>query len=233
MTASKLRKPRDPSRRQRILDVAKRHFTAYGFGGTTLDAVASEAGCAKGALYLEFADKEALLRAVVEETFSTIRDRYVTEVMARESPLERLVETLRFAFRQTAAEPLFGKLLRDDPELRALRLAGDPNGAMAAKAQIAQLRSWVDEGIARGEIRPDVDRDAVPFVLGLLRFAPLHLGLVTQLNLFSGERALEAIVDVFRAGLAAPPGNKPPRAKNTAQRSQKRWAPALRSKRKT
>jgi AcrR family transcriptional regulator len=203
-TPSRPRSPRDPSRRRRILDIAKRHFTAAGFGGTNLDAIAAEAGCAKGALYLEFDSKEALLRAVVEETFATIRSRFVAEVLAIESPLEKLVETLRFAFRQTAAEPIFGKLLRDDPELRALQFISEPDSVAAAKAQIAQLRGWVDEGIARGEIRADIDRDAVPFALGLLRFAPLHLGPVVQLNLFSGDRALDAIVDLFRAGLAAP-----------------------------
>ena len=221
----KTRRPRDPSRRRRILDIAKRHFTAHGFGGTNLDAVAAEAGCAKGALYLEFDDKAALLRAVVDETFELIRGRYAAEVLAIESPLERLVETLRFAFRQTAAEPMFGKLLRDDPELRALRLIEDQDNVAAAKAQVAQLRGWVEDGIARGEIRADVDQDAVPFVLGLLRFAPLHLGPVVQLNLFSGERALAAIADVFRAGLAARPAARPtsrPRRASTPGRPKRR-----------
>lgn len=205
----KIRKPRDPSRRRRILDIAKRHFSAYGFGGTNLDAIAKDAGCAKGALYLEFTDKEALLRAVVEEAFDAIRSRYTAEVLTIESPLERLVETLRFTFRQTAAEPIFSKLLRDDPDLRALRFTEDANSVAAAKAQVAQLRDWVEDGIARGEIRADLDRDAVPFVLGLLRFAPLHLGPMVQLNLFSADRALTAIADVFRAGLAACPNARP------------------------
>jgi TetR/AcrR family fatty acid metabolism transcriptional regulator len=228
--APRPRKPRDPSRRRRILDVAKRHFTAFGFGGTNLDAVAAEAGCAKGALYLEFDDKTALLRAVVEESFDTIRGRYVSEVLAIESPLERLVETLRFAFRQTAAEPLFGKLLRDDPDLRVLGLTNEPANVAEARAQVAQLRGWVEDGIARGEIRDDIDRDAVPFVLGLLRFAPLHLGPMVQLNLFSGERALSAIADVFRAGLAARPA-APPKSPKSALRRGSTQTPARRKRR--
>ncbi|WP_438017831.1 helix-turn-helix domain-containing protein [Sorangium sp. So ce315] len=198
-------RPRDPARRTRILDAARRHFIERGFKGTNLDAVAAEAGCAKGALYLEFADKESLLREVVERSFAAIRARFAAEVLGLESPLERLVATLRFAYRQQAAEPLFGKLLREDPDLRALRLLDDAATAAAAKAQIAQINGWVDEGISRGEIRPDVDRDAIPAVLGVLRFAPQHLGLVTSLGAFSGERTLDAIADIFRAGLAARP----------------------------
>jgi TetR/AcrR family fatty acid metabolism transcriptional regulator len=204
VAASRVPKPRDPARRQRILEAAKRHFTAYGFKGTNLDAVAAEAGCAKGALYLEFADKEALLREVVELSFAAISARYVDEVFSIASPLERLVATLRFAYRQMAADPMFGKLLREDPDLRALGLGADPKNLEAGKAQMAMLSGWVDEGIARGEIRADVDRDAIPIVLGVLRFAPQHLGMVAELGLFSPERALEAIVDIFRAGLAAP-----------------------------
>jgi TetR/AcrR family transcriptional regulator, cholesterol catabolism regulator len=203
MVSRRVTAPRDPARRRRILDAAKRHFSMYGFKGTNLDAIAAEAGCAKGALYLEFADKRALLREVVDETLAAVAARYAKEVMSIPSPLERLASTLRFAFRETATEPIFPKLLREDPDLRVLGLAGNADVAREAKAQVDVLASWVKEGIAKGEIRPDVDSEAIPFVIGVLRFAPQHLGLVTQLGLFSAERVLEGIVEVFRDGLAA------------------------------
>ncbi|WP_437756455.1 TetR family transcriptional regulator [Sorangium sp. So ce1389] len=228
MPARRPEKPRDPARRARILEAARRLFAERGFKGVNLDAVAAEAGCAKGALYLEFADKEALLREVVEQSFAAIRARFAAEVMGIESPLERLVATLRFAYRQQAAEPLFGKLLREDPDLRALRLLDDAASAAAAKAQIAQIAGWVDEGIARGEIRPDVDREAIPFVLGVLRFAPQHLGLVTSSGLFAGERTLDAIADIFRAGLAERPAAA---STTTIPATQRATAARARSKR--
>ena len=195
--------PRDPTRRRRILDVARRHFTARGFKGTTLDGVAEEAGCAKGALYHEFADKQALLRAVAEETFAAIRARFAAEVLAISSPLARLGETLRFAFREWTREPLFDQLLRDDPELRALR---DPEGGgREARAQVEQLAGWVDEGIASGEIRPDVDRDIVPYAIGVLKFAPQQLAMLDGLGLMPREQMLDGLVELFVAGLAARP----------------------------
>lgn len=204
MAPRRVQTSRDPARRRRILDAAKRLFTEQGFKGTNLDRVAAEAGCAKGALYLEFSSKEELLREVASETFAAISKRWADEVYSIESPLERLVETLRFAYRQMAAEPMFLRLMREDPELRALVGQDEAATVRAAEAQLAMLHGWVDEGIARGEIRADVDRDAVPIVLGVLRFAPQHLALVNRLGTFSGERVLEAIVDVWRAGLAAP-----------------------------
>lgn len=194
---------RDPSRRRRILQAARQHFTRYGFKGTNLDAVAADAGCAKGALYLEFADKESLLREVAAGVFSEIRARYDAEVRSIASPLARLRETLRFAFRQWATEPLFERLQREDPDLRALVPAEGPEALRAAaRAQTDEIVAWIDEGIARGEIRPDVDREAVPHVLGVLRFSPQHLGMVTSLGLMPRDRVLDAIVDVFVAGLA-------------------------------
>lgn len=196
-------KPRDPARRRRILDAAKRHFTQYGFKGTNLDAVASDAGCAKGALYLEFTDKEALLREVMAEVLAAIRARFEAEVAALESPHARLVATLRFAFHTLQTEPILARLLRDDPELQALRpheLAAEQGPAV--RAQVDELGAWVDEGMARGEIREDIDRDAIPFVIGVLRFAPQHLSLGTG-GLIPGDRVLAAIVDIFAAGLAA------------------------------
>lgn len=219
--------PRDPTRHRRILDAAKQHFMRFGFKGTNLDAIAAEASCAKGALYLEFADKETLLREVVEEVFTAVRAEFEAEVVTLPSPLDRLAETLRFAYRKMAAEPIFGRLLREDPELRALRPGQDPKDARAAEAEIARLRGWVDEGIARGEIRADVDREAIPILIGVLRFLPQHLAIVTALG-FPAERVLEGIVDVFKAGLrargGAEPASEPARAaaKKTAKKTAKK-----------
>jgi TetR/AcrR family fatty acid metabolism transcriptional regulator len=192
---------RDPGRRQRILDVAKRQFTERGFLGTRLEDVASEAGCAKGAIYLEFDDKETLLREVLDQTFADVMDRFARQVAGLASPRARLCETLRFAYRQHAAEPLFGRLLRDDPELRFLRATREDEWKAEAAERVAMIRRWVDEGIRLGEIRPDLDRDVIPAVLGVLRMVPLHLGLVTAAGGVSGDRVLDAVVGMFDAGL--------------------------------
>ncbi len=188
-----------------MLDAAKQHFVRFGFKGTQLAAVAEAAGCAKGALYLEFPDKEALLREVIDEAFRSVRTRFDAEVAVLKSPLARLVETLRFAYKMVEAEPIFARLLRDDPELAFLRPPPEVVAQMpAVRAQVDELVTWIDEGIACGEIRADIDRDALPFVIGLLRHAPTQLPMTA--GLIAGERVLAAVVDIFAAGLAARPG---------------------------
>lgn len=202
------------------MDVAKRHFTERGFQGTRLEDIATEAGCAKGAIYLEFDDKETLLREVLEQTFTGLMDRFTRDVVALPSPLGRLRETLRFAYRQHLAEPLFGRLLRDDPELRVLRTSVGEDWKAGAAERNAMLMQWVDEGIRSGEIRPDVDREIVPAMLGALRLVPQHLALVTAHGSVSGDRVLDAIVDLFEAGLASHTPPVAPRADSGRKRAE-------------
>jgi TetR/AcrR family transcriptional regulator, cholesterol catabolism regulator len=216
--------PRDPTRRARILEAAERQFSEHGFKGTRLEAVAEDAGCAKGALYLEFEDKTALLREVVAAALARAGERFAREVATLESPRARLREGLRLTYVMMGEAPMFARLLREDPELRALRPGAGEQGAREdeerkARAQVEMFRGWVDEGIARGEIRPDLDRDAIPFVLATLRFAPQHLALVD--GYFPRGRVLDAIVDIFDAGLA-------PRA-----RAAERLEPSRKKPRKT
>ena len=197
-------RPRDPGRRRRVLDVARGHFARFGFKGARLDAVAEEAGCAKGALYLDFPNKEALLLEVAGEVLAEAGQRYYAEVASLPSPLERLRETVRFTYREMEREPLFERLMRDDPELRVLQPMSTAAAQRAqAQQQITMLRGWVEEGIEKGEIRKDVDKEAIPFLVSILRAIYPHVSAATG-GLFSRERLLDAVVEMFARSLAAP-----------------------------
>ncbi|WP_105103387.1 TetR/AcrR family transcriptional regulator [Microbulbifer pacificus] len=64
-TASRGR-PKDPAKRQAILDAAKHLFLTHGFTGASMDAVANEAGVSKLTVYSHFSDKETLFTAAIE-----------------------------------------------------------------------------------------------------------------------------------------------------------------------
>jgi AcrR family transcriptional regulator len=194
-------------RRERILQVAKGHFERFGFRRTRIEDIAREAGIAKGAVYLEFESKEALLAGVFDHMGAEIGRRWAAEVASIDSPRERLRAMLRFAYAELARNPFFERLIREDPELgiiRALADAGD--NPRKADAQISQLQDWIREGIERGELRADLDLETVPFVLSALRFVHYHTELATAGRL-SRERLLDAVVDVFIAGISAPKPN--------------------------
>lgn len=193
------------ARRQRILQVAKSHFERFGFRRTRIEDIARDAGIAKGAVYLEFESKEVLLHAVIESMTAEIGRRYAAEVMSIESPRERLRATLRFAYDALSRDALFERLLREDPELAVIRsMAEAGDNPRKADARIEMMRGWVRDGISRGELRSGLDVDAVPFVIGLLRFLHYHIGLVTTGDRISRERLLDAVIDIFIAGLSAP-----------------------------
>jgi AcrR family transcriptional regulator len=59
-------RPAKIQKRERILEAAKQLFRAYGLRGTSMEAIAKEAGMAKGTVYAQFADKESAFLAVCE-----------------------------------------------------------------------------------------------------------------------------------------------------------------------
>lgn len=59
-------RPKDPAKRQAILDAAKRLFLHKGYDGSSMDAIAAEAGVSKLTVYSHFNDKETLFAAAVK-----------------------------------------------------------------------------------------------------------------------------------------------------------------------
>ncbi|SNS65051.1 transcriptional regulator, TetR family [Geodermatophilus saharensis] len=90
-----------PSRRQqqehtreRLLEAAERVFTARGFAGASVDQVAAEAGLTKGAVYSNFASKEALVVALMRRRLEASMSE-VREQLARSGPADFYAEAGR------------------------------------------------------------------------------------------------------------------------------------------
>ena len=76
--------------RQLVLEAAERLFVANGFGATSLEDIAREAGFSKGAVYSNFAGKTDLFFAIVEQQFAELAERLRRAVTAEEDALTRL-----------------------------------------------------------------------------------------------------------------------------------------------
>jgi TetR/AcrR family transcriptional repressor of mexJK operon len=59
-------RPKDPAKRLAILEAAKRLFMHNGYDGSSMDAIAAEAGVSKLTVYSHFTDKETLFACAVE-----------------------------------------------------------------------------------------------------------------------------------------------------------------------
>jgi TetR/AcrR family transcriptional repressor of mexJK operon len=64
-------RPKDPAKREAILMAAKVLFLSNGYEGSSMDAIAAEAGVSKLTLYSHFKDKEALFGEAVKTTCET------------------------------------------------------------------------------------------------------------------------------------------------------------------
>lgn len=100
--------------RASILDAAQRHFLAHGVG-TSLEAVAKEAGVSVATLYRHFPTREALLAGVLQLRSQQLVERQV-KITALEDPDEALQQWMR------ALEDYFSSFSGlPEPLLRAAR----------------------------------------------------------------------------------------------------------------
>ncbi len=73
-------RPKDPAKREAILAAAQTLFLAHGYEGSSMDAIAAEAGVSKLTLYSHFKDKETLFGAAVKATCETRLPRRLFEL---------------------------------------------------------------------------------------------------------------------------------------------------------
>ncbi|WP_307789415.1 TetR/AcrR family transcriptional regulator [Mycolicibacterium baixiangningiae] len=114
------RKPRADVLRNRaaLLDAAQRHFLEHGVG-TSLEAVAKEAGVGPGTLYRHFASREALLAAVLHTRQQELESRRadladVTDPMNTLRSWMRAMEEYFSAF-SGLPEPLMAAARAEEP----------------------------------------------------------------------------------------------------------------------
>ncbi len=102
--------------RQQVLDAAARVFAKRGFHGTSLEAIAEEAGFSRGAVYYNFADKEELFLELLDRRCAD-RAQDLRELFANtEDDVEATSRQARIAARN-ALDAMTG-----DPEWLALYL---------------------------------------------------------------------------------------------------------------
>ena len=196
---------RKHARPEEITAAALELFVERGYAGTRLEDVAASAGISKGTLYLYFANKEELFKAVVREGLvSPIAEMRGLEDHFEGSTPELLRMMLFGWWERIGASPIGGipKLVISEagnfPELARFYLAEVVEPAQAATVAI------VERGIARGEFRK-VNAD----IVARLMAAPMR-GLLMWRNAlepFSKSKLdplayLEAHLDMLRHGLA-------------------------------
>ena len=176
MAEQTIKRPAGKNREQRIRDpivaAGLALFAEHPVDAVSIDDIVGAAGVAKGSFYNHFANKEALLAAVVRE----IRDGIERDVAAAN------IEITDAARRVVRAICVYLRYVADEPERGSVLVRNDRNGQTYASMSLSQgTLDDVALGLREGRfIVPTVDAGAL-FVLGVA-----HAGLMR----FNGERVL-------------------------------------------
>jgi len=194
-------RPKDMEKRAAILDAAKRLFPQHGYEGTSMDAVAAEAGVSKLTVYSHFGDKDSLFREALRER---CRQALPDSVFEGVRPLRESLLAIARAHASAITDPeaigtwraILGDCRQGNPRLGQLMWEEGPC-RMRAK-----MEGFLAIAVQRGELEmDDVGRAAGQF-LALLK-GDLHamrlFGCVDCQETFEREviATAEAAVEMF------------------------------------
>ena len=153
--------------RATIIAASREVFAELGYDASAVRDVMRRTGLASGTFYNYFEDKEAVFRAVVDESAQEIRRRLL-EVRGQASTLEEFVGGAYRAWFQFLVEDelMFELMQRNTGAIRAL--FGDPIMGAGVQELYEDLRA----GIERGDL-PAHDAD---YMAGAMAGAALELG---------------------------------------------------------
>lgn len=130
-----------------ILSGALEVFSAEGFKGATLDAIAKEAGLSKPNLLYYFASKEAIHRTLIE----TVLDRWLapmTDIDRDGDPIEQILTYVQTKLKMSREMPRESRLFANEVLQGAPHISDEIEGNLKdlVNRQAALFQSWMDAG---------------------------------------------------------------------------------------
>ena len=194
--------------RDSILDAAEHLFVKQGVSGTTLQHIAAAAGVTRGAIYWHFLDKGAMFNAMMERVKMPLESAMLLFDQANAAdPIEVLRESMMRVFRMTVDDPMARRVF----EIATLKMEfTDELNAVRERRKLSQARwmarteSRIGEGVANGQVRPEVDPYAVALGLWAIMDGLLRAWLLDPQD-FDLVKLGGQIVDMHLASLRAKP----------------------------
>ena len=184
--------------KQEILEHALTLFMTKGYEGASMSDLAAATGIKKASLYAHYSGKEEIFSAVFTDVVEEYRETIALLALRRdeESALTRLERMFRAFLRYCHNNPrmcFWDRYFYFAPEFIKERMERETRETQGEFLQVIQ--SAIQEGIARGEIRPQ------PVESVALSYYYLMIGLSMSVKLYDRE-ALEQDISSAWAGLA-------------------------------
>lgn len=186
-------------RHQQLVDAAWRCAATRGFNTLTVDDICSEAGVSKGAFYIYFEQKRDLLLSLLDDEdrqFNALLKEVEASGDVGAERIHRLTRAIlrwgKDPARQQVRSDIWSEL-SSDPELRQ-------RFSESISVRRLALRAWIDDGIARGQLR-DISSNALAAILlalgdGLMLHAGLNPHGFRWLNIY---KTIDALLEGVRS----------------------------------
>ncbi len=157
----------------RLLEQGHKQFAAYGLRKTTVEELAEGAGISKGAFYLFYPSKEALLMDVVEQAEQWFRQTVLAVVdQPGPSPHARLVAVLHEAFTLWKTIPVLQIFTRGDYDRLTRKIPAEQ-----LQEHLQNDHTFIEELIARcraADIPIQANAEQIDGLLYAMFFTVLH-----------------------------------------------------------
>lgn len=167
---------------ERVLAAAEQQYSEFGLRRTSMDRIAEAAGVSRITLYRRFANREALISAVVVRAFRQFIAEFDAEVSTIADPEARFVRGVVVAADQLSRDALLRRLVLTDPieVLPLLTTEGAPLLMLSRAYVMGQLERARDDGMP---IAGDLE------LLAELLVRLAHSLLLSAGSAFSGDEA--------------------------------------------
>lgn len=162
---------RDPvAMRQRILAAATEEFATHGYGGGRVERISKRAATVDRMLYYHFGSKEALFRAVLEDTYARLGAAEQGLDLGHADPMEGMRELIRFTWRYYLEHPEFIRLLNTENLYRGEHLKRARKVTRLSSPLLRILADLLERGAKAKQFRAGLDPVLVYLTIASLAY---------------------------------------------------------------
>lgn len=190
--------------RRAVLKAAVKTFSLKGYSGTSLEAVAKEAGMTRGAIYWHFKNKYQLLDAVIQQTHEKMKARVEKVFDSPISPMNKARQLIYEFFLIISEEDEFRVIeelmvFKSQKKKELQRFYKDHMEKVKEMREL--MKGLILEGIEAGEfdsrLDPEIAVSAWISYVGGIKSAWL-----SDIETFSLRESAESLADIFINGIA-------------------------------
>lgn len=198
-------------RELRILNAAADLFVRYGYGKTTVNDVARQAGVSKGTIYLHFDSKDDLLENVIIRELKTYAEQWLQLIEAdpEGGTIAGMYKNSLYALNKSAF--MQAMFTRDRCVLgNYLRKPDNFFRDFRAQEKHSPRYQFVKLMQAAGAVRPELDPKVVAYIMDILAFGLVGMDEIAA----SGDRppaeeVIEGIAEIMDRALTPDDGGNP------------------------